>query len=151
MSGLMARLPSLAAGGFLKYIALGAGLLMIALLIASHLQTVDLRHQRDSLNQSINDPQTGYVVRLAQAHTNTAQLETAIQHQTIVMRQVAADSARALASTRQALNAANARADSLEHRAHSVSATPPAGGSLEAQITDIDNRVLADIRANRHE
>lgn len=148
MSGL-GKLTSFATGQVAwKLGTIGAGivaLVLSALLLSSYFETRSLTHQRDALAVEINDPQTGFIAKLAQAHTNTAQLQAGFEHQIVVMRAAAADNARVLASTRAALAAATATARANQNRVDTLMAAPPQGNTLQARITDVDNRIMQDL------
>jgi hypothetical protein len=149
MSGGFGKLASGLSGGFLwKAGAIGSvlvGLVLMAFLIAANAENRDLTRQRDALALSINDPQTGYVARLAQSRTNTEQLKAGFERQIVVMRQEAERNARVLESTRQQLQAANARARDLQRRSDRLMASPPEGENLTERILDVDRRILEDL------
>jgi len=134
-----------------KLATIGAGVVAALLgffLISAHLENKSLNTQKAELVDRIENPQTGYVARLAQANANVIELRTAIERQNVVIRQREGEAREAqanLESLRAQLREAQARSADLNRRLQRFLATKPQGATLEDRVNDIDRRVLEDL------
>jgi len=144
----MIALPAILTGNLWKLATGGAaivGLVLSALLMTSYFENRDLMCQRTALQTSINDPQTGYVARLAQANTNVATLKHEIEIQNTAYDKLSAESKALLASKQAELAKAQAATRAMQLRLNGFLATKPQGATLEDRVRDIDARGMAEM------
>ena len=127
-------------------------ILSLALLAGAIFSIVQMYAARDhkariaALEQSINEPVTGYADRLAAARANSGTLEAAVNRQTAAIK-AQADQARATLATVQArYDAEHAARVEAEKRVAVFMSTPPKGPTLDARIRDIDARILGELK-----
>lgn len=128
--------------------AIGAGLLsliMTGLLIASYIENRAIAHQRDQLRASIMDPHTGYVARLAQARTNVATLQAALDDQNRKIDQMKQESDQKLAEAKLELARLTNERDSAQRRWKAMLDLRPQGSTLEERILDVDARIMKEL------
>lgn len=112
-------------------------------------QVIENRHLSSvnkKLNAAIEDPKTGYIVRLSQAQTNTATCTTAIGRQNKAITE--------LATSRQAAVDDAARKYAVERRARlqaerdvgAFLAHEPKGDTVAERIADVDAQILEDLK-----
>lgn len=140
---------SLLTGNFLwKAGAIAGGLVVLvlsALLIAAQIDTNRLKGQISAMDKQINDPTTGYVVRLAQARTNVTQLETQIRTVRVQLQTQAQENARVLEQTRRQVVAAQQEAATERRRVQEFLRRPPQGNTELERMQDIDRRILQEL------
>lgn len=148
MSGL-GKLASGVTGGFLWKAGAIAGavlaLVLTALLISAQVDNKRLGNRISDLDKSINDPQTGYVVRLAQARTNVVQLQTEVQTIRVRLQEQATINAQQLEATRRRVIAAEAEAATERRRVQEFLRRPPQGNTELERMQDIDRRILEEL------
>lgn len=114
-------------------IATGAAVLVcVALgvaLVIEHVEVGSLNSQIADLNQQINDPKTGYIVRLSQSEANTTTLKAAIDDANAKVDALASESAQKLADAQVQVEAA---------RGETVAATVRATQILDFKPTSTD-------------
>ena len=147
MSGF--TLPSLASGlmwkigtGLAAVVALILGFFLVTASIENH----NLTKERDKLSKSITDPNTGYIARLTQSRTNVVTLEAAVKAQNESYKKQSEAASAEMARLKKELAAAQAQTREYERRLNAFMATKPQGDTLEKRVTDIDNRILKDLR-----
>jgi hypothetical protein len=118
---------------------------LIAMLMASYFENRDLMHQRTVLMTSINDPKTGYIAQLSQAHTNVETLKVSLDTQRVALQAKADDANRELRVTEANLAAAQAKTKAMEVRLNKFLATGPQGATAADRIRDIDRRGLEEM------
>jgi glycosyltransferase A (GT-A) superfamily protein (DUF2064 family) len=141
-------LPGFLTGSLWKVATAGIGivsLVLVSLLMSSYFENRDLLSQRTALMQTINDPVTGYVAKLAQARTNVATLTKSLDHQKKSFQALEATSNTKLKASEAQLAAAQAKTKSMEVRLNSFLATKPQGATPGARIRDIDERGLKEM------
>lgn len=122
----------------------GALAVLLGVSVYTGVQVVENRRltaANAELDRKINDPQTGFVVRLTKAETDTMVLKTTIERQTAEFKAKAAEDARVLASTRAALTQTQRDNRRLLADASRLTATPPQGETVCQRLLDIDSRV----------
>ena len=127
----------------------GAAILSVLLglaLTASYLENRQLVRQIELAEKRINDPKTGYAARLAQSHTNEAQLQFNLDRQNQVLRSQESEAKVRLGATQQALNEAQKRSKDQAVLVRQLLAIPPKGDTLEDRYRDIDNRLLESLK-----
>lgn len=130
-----------------KIATIGTGILtaiLAGLLIKSYFENRELTQQRSALYAEINDPKTGYVVRLAQETTNVETLKVALDTQRRSFEVKAAERASVLANTQRQLADAQARTRTMQLKLDRFLSTKPQGATLEDRIRDIDRRALSE-------
>lgn len=141
------KLPSFLTGQCWKY-ATGAAavvaLILSSLLLASYFQNRGLETEKEKLAQLINDPKTGYIAQLAQARTNVAQLQRAVETQNAAIERLSAEGKARLAESERRLAAAQAQTKQMEKKLAGFLATKPQGDTLEDRIQDIDARAMKE-------
>lgn len=118
---------------------------LMGLLLATYFENRDLMKQRDTLSMSINDPRTGYVAQLAQARTNVETLKAEVSRQNQAYSNLSASSEARLADATRRLAAAQRETRIIEQKLAVFLSTEPQGSTLEAQVLDIDNRILKEL------
>lgn len=126
-------------------IGLAICLVLSGCLVASYFENRKLTSQREALSEQINDPRTGFVVRLAQANTNVETLKTALNTQRQSFEIKAAERERVLASTARQLAVAQQATHTMQLKLDRFLATKPRGATLDERVRDIDQRGLAEM------
>jgi hypothetical protein len=119
-------------------------LLLTVLLFSSYKVNQDLTQQRAVLQKSINDPETGFIVQLAQARTNVETLKVEVERQSQAYDKLSKDSEIALAAARAKLAVAQQETKAIERKVAGFLATKPQGATLEDRIRDIDDRAMKE-------
>lgn len=145
MMGFLASL----AGLKWKLISGGAAAMLVVASLFLLKAQMDNRHlvkQVAQLDARINAPTVGYVAKLAQANTNVATLEGAVDRQNTALRTQAAASAKSLGVL--SAQVANIQRENLTLKAQAARmlATKPQGSTITERITDIDQRVLETLQ-----
>lgn len=117
-------------------------LILTALLMTSAFENRSLTKQRTELSNRINDPVTGYVVRLAQAQTNVETLKVALNTQRQSFETESAKQNAALAASEQRYAKARSETAAMQVRLNRFLATKPQGSTLEDRVRDIDARMM---------
>ena len=126
----------------------GAGIVCAVLmffLATSASENRALTAQRTLLSEQINDPKTGYVVRLAQAATNVETLKVALVTQRRSFEQQADVRNAALRQSEERLRVAQALTRGMEVKLTRFLATKPQGTTLEDRVRDIDARAMSEL------
>jgi len=118
---------------------------LIYLLAVSGIENRGLAAARTELASRINDPKTGYVVRLAQAQTNVETLKVALDTQRTSFQTESARQNEALRASEQRLAAAQAQTRTMETKLARFLATAPQGATLDERVRDIDQRILSEL------
>jgi len=135
--------------GQLWKIATGAAglisLILAGFLVSSYLENRSLTKQKNDLVTQINDPDTGYVAQLAQAHTNVKQVQTAMaEEQASFKAQQSAANAK-LAETEATLQRVQAQNKEVNQRLQKFLTTTPQGATHDERMSDIDQSALKDL------
>ena len=132
-----------------KIISGAAGIALLVagfFLVVAQVENRHLVKKNVRLEEMINDPYTGYIVKLTQANTNVETLKLAVETQNKKLRQQAEESARTLAD----LKATVARVQNDNARLRAASAKilngKPRGNTLAERVTDVDNRLLETLK-----
>lgn len=120
-------------------------LVLTSLLLASYFENRNLTRQSAQMSETINNPKTGYIARLAQANTNVAQLRTSVEVQNRAYRELQSVSAARLAATERRLALAQAETRRMERNLAEFLATAPQGTTFEERVRDIDERILEEL------
>lgn len=104
----------------------------------SYIENRQLTAANTALDARLNSTRT----ELAQANTNTAQLQVAIADQRVKFERRAADDARVLAETRQRLADAQTATRAAQTQVADLLRQPPQGSTVCEQYEDIDRRGL---------
>ncbi len=129
--------------------ALGAAVALLTVtgyLIAAQVENHRIASVNRQLDARISDPKTGYVVRLAQAETNTIQLKIGLERQVSDLKAKAAADAARLAETDRLLKAAQADSRAARRQAADLLSRAPAGDTLEQRVLDADARILETLK-----
>ena len=119
--------------------------ILIALLTYAGIENRGLAAARTELASRINDPKTGYVVRLAQAQTNVETLKVALETQRASFQTESARQNVALRASEERLAVAQAQTRTMETKLARFLATAPQGATLEERVRDIDQRILSEL------
>lgn len=142
----MAGLPSLSiAGSIWKLATIGAGFLGLVaafFLVRATWENHSLSKQNAALAISINDPQTGYIVRLSQARANVIILQDAITKQNSEYQRQSDAAAKEMARLKTELGRAQNESRLAKIEVAKFLATKPQGNTLEKRVNDVDSRVL---------
>lgn len=120
-------------------------IVLSALLLSSYFENRELAMQRTELSKQINDPKTGFVVRLAQANTNVETLKVALDAQRKSFEGKAREREAVLAESERKLAAAQAKSRAMQLKLDRFLATKPQGTTLDERVRDIDQRMLAEL------
>lgn len=127
---------------------IGAGVICAVLmffLATSASENRELTKQRTALSDRINDPKTGYVVRLSQAATNVETLKVALETQRKSFQLKESERNLALAASERRLAIAQAETRGMEVKLSRFLATKPQGSTLEDRVRDIDARAMTEL------
>ncbi|MGN6819308.1 MAG: hypothetical protein ACTHJR_11630 [Sphingomonas sp.] len=140
-------LPSFLSGQLWKIATGAAGVIALVLgfmLISTTIENHQLSNRNKDLMTQIEDPNTGYVAKLAQAHTNVATLQNQLKESLASYQKLEKESNAKLADTEIKLKAAQDQTEQMKGQLRRFLATKPQGSTLEAQINDIDRRAMAE-------
>jgi hypothetical protein len=127
-------------------VAFLASLVVGYFLIQSGFENKQITKERDRLALTITDPKTGYIARLTQANANVVILQKAIETQNIAFTKQSEASKVELRRLTKELALAQAKSREAERRLAEFMSRKPQGATLQDRITDIDNRVLKDLK-----
>lgn len=116
------------------------------MLVTTKIELHIVRSDRNALYKRINDPVNGLVVQLAQSETNTATLKLAAERTIAVLREKAASDALTLADTQSKLAAAQQTSVRAREQSAIILSSKPKGDTLDAQIRDVDARLLETLK-----
>ena len=124
---------------------LGASAVALCLGVALALSAAQ-KHQmegdRAKLDAAINNPQTGYVVRLAQCRANVTDLEQSIEQQNARISAVEAGSAQRIATAETAVQRAREATRAANTRVTAILSAAPKGATVCERVEDVDRRFL---------
>lgn len=132
-----------------KLVGLGAAAVALSLGVALAFQLGDkarITAERGALHRAINDPDTGYVVRLNTCRTTAASLEQAIEDQNARVRAQAEESARRVAAAEAAVGRARAETEAANARVAAFLSAAPQGATVCERVEDVDRRFLEMLR-----
>lgn len=127
----------------------GLGLALAAAGAFNVVQAVENRRlvaDKAELDTRINDPVTGYVVRLTQATTNTSTCKAAIARQNTAIRTQSEKDAATIAAVQARYDAEHRALVSAEKSAAAFLARKPQGATLTDRVTDVDAQILGDLK-----
>lgn len=119
-------------------------LVLSGLLVSTYFENRNLIAQSKALSREINDPKTGYVVRLAQQSTNVETLKAELNSQRESFQIKEAERNAVLAETTRKLEAAQANTRKMQVQLDRFMSTKPQGATLEDRIRDIDERAMSE-------
>jgi hypothetical protein len=94
------------------------------------------------LDVAINNPESGYVVRLDRCGRNAAALSASLQDQNAKFDALSKDSASRLAEAEAAIARARTAMDKANAQAAVLKSRPPAGVDTCARVLDVDDRFV---------
>lgn len=127
----------------------GAAVALVAATGYNVVQAIDNRHlskQVTQLDGRINDPRTGYVVRLSQAETNTAACTTAVGRQTAAIKAQGQRDAATLAASQARYDREHTARVKAENSAATILAHKPQGATVADRVADVDAQILGDLK-----
>lgn len=127
----------------------GGAVLFAGALVFNIAQLVENRHlskQNTSLEARINDPATGYVVKLAQARTNSATCTAAITRQNDSIKRQSTKDAAATAAVQRRYDAEHKLRVRAENSAAAFLAREPKGDTATERMLDVDAQILGDLK-----
>ncbi len=131
-------------------IAAGAGVAILVIasffLFQAQMENRHLTKLNAQLDARINNPTTGLNAQLAQARTNSLQLESALATQNQRLREQATESNARLTALTARLTEIQRQNRQLAADRARIMATPPRGTTLDERVRDIDTRVLETLR-----
>lgn len=132
-----------------KIIAIGlAALLTIsaAVNLKQWFHARDLRTANRVLDKQINDPKTGYAVRLATCRGNVQTLGGGIDRQNASIAANAARGAAAVADATKFVADAQVKTAQAIKEANDILSAPMAGATVCEQMTDLDRRIMESLK-----
>lgn len=142
MIGAISAAPWKAATLGAAIVALGLG----GMLVSEKLKSNHLATENKKLVERIDDPLTGYVVRLAQAHTNVETLKAELDRQNAAIQQQADADAAKLRDTESRLSEALKDRAKIQQQVNRMLATAPQGSTLQERVLDVDARLLENLK-----
>lgn len=135
----------------LKYqiIAGATGIALVVASVSLVFAKIEVRHLtkvNTRLEELIHDPEIGYITKLAQSHSNAANLEARIEQQNQAFLLMQKQGADALAATSAQLVVSQKATKAAEARAAVLLSQAPQGVGLEARVLDVDARVLEALK-----
>ncbi len=147
MSGLRAALALTTLPQKLLLGALGAALLATGTYnVAQSIENRRLSAENTKLDTRINDPKSGYVVRLTQAVTNTGTCTAAIARQNDAIRTQSAKDSATIAAVQARYDAEHAARVRAEKSAAAFLARKPQGATITDRVADVDAQILGDMK-----
>lgn len=98
------------------------------------------------LDTAINDPKTGYVVRLTQAEGNTATCTAAIGRQNTAIKAQSARDAATVAAVQARYDSEHVARVTAENAAAAFMAVKPKGATLVDRVSDVDRRIVGELK-----
>lgn len=105
-----------------------------------------LSAENGKLDTRINDPKTGYVVRLTQARTNTTTCTMSLSKQTQAIKDLGTKHAAEQARSQARYDAEYAARTRAEKSAAALLARKPQGATLQERVLDVDAQILGDLK-----
>lgn len=124
---------------------LGAAALAVWLVVL-HFDNKHLTKANARLDSLINDPKTGYVVKLVQAHANVDTLQHSVEMQTKALKDRSDADARQLAETQAKLAAAQEQTRKADARVHDILSRPLQGKTTGDQCIDADRQLMETLK-----
>ncbi len=100
----------------------------------------------NTLDKQINDPETGFVTRLATCRGNVATLESGINQQNAASAIVAAEGAAAIAEATVSVAAAQRETARAQREANEVLNIKPEGDNACERLEDLDGQLVGSIK-----
>lgn len=114
--------------------------------VSQTLDKRDLKTQVSTLDKQINDPETGFAIRLANCRQNVSNLRTGINEQNASIAANAARGATAVAEAAQAVAEAQNKTAKAQRQAADILSRPPSGSTVCEQVEDIDRRIMGSLK-----
>lgn len=125
----------------------GAALLgSVAFNIAHVVEINTLTHDKQALDDRINNQKTGYVVRLSQAQTNNTTCESSLRTQNTNFENLSRSSATKITALQTQYDAEHAQRIKAERSAAAFLAHKPQGSTDAEKVADVDRQVLEDLK-----
>jgi hypothetical protein len=127
----------------------GMGIALVGIGGLSVHQAVENRRltsENVKLDTSISDPNTGFVVRLTQARTNTVACTAAIERQTTALKAQSTRDAASIAASQRRYDIEHTARLRAEQSAQVILAHKPQGATLQARVLDVDAQILGDLK-----
>lgn len=127
----------------------GLGVALLAAGTFNVVQAIENRHlssENTRLDTRINDPKTGYVVRVTQAETNVATCSTTITRQTNAIKLQGQQDAAIIAAVQKRYDVEHASRVRAENSAAAFLAHKPQGATLQDRVLDVDAQILGDLK-----
>jgi septal ring factor EnvC (AmiA/AmiB activator) len=115
-----------------------ASIVLAGFLISAQVENRSLVRAKDKVEQQLSDNRAD----LAQSRNNAASLKYQLDTQNGTLRTLSADSERNLADLKIKLAAVEADNRKMTAQLQRFISTPPRGGTLEARVVDVDQRIL---------
>lgn len=119
---------------------------MTGMLVRSYVEKRSLIETNTELDRQINDPKTGFRVVLATEQANRANVEAGLERQNAALKTEAAATRVRLTTATRNLEAAQLRTLAAERQVAVLLATPPKGDTVAERVSDVDARVLEDLK-----
>ena len=130
--------------------ALGGGAVVLAAALTFNvvqlIENRSLSHDKTELTARIDDPSTGYVVRLSQARTNVEQCKAAVDTQNVKTRDLSKASSATVAAVQRQYDVEHAGRLRAESAAAVILARQPRGNTLAERVSDVDAQILGDLK-----
>lgn len=118
-----------------------SGFLVYAQIENSHLAKVNA-----ALDARINDPKTGLLVAVAQCRSNTETAIGAVEQQNRILTEQSTRDTAALAEATRQLAIAQAESKKARAQVAVLLSRKPQGATLDAQVRDVDARLLETLK-----
>ena len=125
--------------------ASAAALSLSVALVASKISEHRLTSQLAEVQASIDDPRTGYIVRLAQCRTNYETVSGELGRQNDAIKRQTEDSAKRIAEAEKSLTVAHAATAAAERRI-GVLLRPLVSADTCSRVIEMDERLLESLK-----
>lgn len=125
----------------------GVALLASVSFNIAHMAEINtLTREKAKLETSLNDPKTGYVVRLSQAKTNSVQCESSLDTQNTNFKNLSNSSTTKIVALQAQIDTEHAKRVAAEKSAAVFLARKPQGNTDAEKMADVDRQVLEDLK-----
>ena len=131
-----------------KALAVGLGValaLSVGTNVKQHFTITGLKSSNTTLERQINDPDTGYVARLATCKANTQALSGGIDRQNASIAANTARGAAAVADATRSVAAAQIKTAEAQRKASEIVGNQPSKGTVCDRLLILDKRLMGEI------
>lgn len=127
----------------------GVGVTLVAAIGCNAVQMIEnrnLSHDKEALTLRIEDPATGYIVRLNQVKSNVVVCKAAVERQTTALKAQGQRDAATIATVQHRYDVEHVARGKAESAAAVILAHKPAGNTEAERMADVDKQILGDLK-----